>query len=280
MLRQKKMKHNKNTIVLSFLSVILAIIVVFPVYWMIVVSTQKGSSLFKFPPGLIPIFKNYDVFIELFLTQPIGRWMLNTLVVSIGTALLSVSLAIPAAYSLSRFKYRMRKPFQVYLLMSQMFPATVIIVPLFVILKRWNLLNSHLGLILVDTGISATIAVWVLKAYFDTIPKELEEAALIDGCSRIMTLVKITLPIAAPAIASSFVICFFEGWNEFTYALTFITDQSKWVASVGMASWIGWLTTPIEIMMAGAAIFTIPSVLLFLIMQKQLVSGLTAGAIK
>jgi multiple sugar transport system permease protein len=253
---------------------------IFPIYWMLVVGFQKGSNLYRWPPYLTIDVSQLDVILRLFKTQPVATWLFNTLLIAVGTSLLSVGLAIPAAYSFSRFTYKLRKPFQVYLLMSQMLPATVIIVPLFVLLRSASLLNTRLGLVLVDTAISASISVWVLKAYFDTIPFELEEAGVIDGCTRLQTLIRIALPLAAPAVASSLVICFFEGWNEFTFALTFISNQALWVASVGMASWIGWLTTPVEIMMSGAVLFTAPSVVLFLVMQRQLVGGLSAGSIK
>jgi len=281
------MRNSTNTVlrvarmVLLLIPIAIALFVaIFPVYWMLVMGFQKGSNLYRWPPYFTIDVSQLDVILRLFRTQPVFLWLTNTLFVAVGTSLLSVGLAIPAAYSFSRFRYRGRKTFQVYLLISQMLPATVIVVPLFVLLRSTSLLNTRLGLVLVDSAISATIGVWVLKAYFNTIPFELEEAAIIDGCSRLQVLYRIAIPLAAPAVASSLVICFFEGWNEFTFALTFISNQELWVASVGMASWIGWLTTPVEIMMSGAVLFTLPSVVLFLIMQRQLVGGLSAGSIK
>ncbi len=253
---------------------------VLPVYWMLVTSVQRGADLYVWPPRLFPNFREMGVFARLFETQPIAQWLVNSLLIGCGAASFSVALAIFAAYSLSRFKYWGRGPLSFLLLLTQMLPSTVLIVPLFIFLREIGLLNTRAALIFVDTAIIAPITVWILKAFFDTIPLEIEEAGLVDGCSRLGVLRRITLPLSAPAVVAAFAIGFFEAWGEFAFALTLVSDQSLWVTSVGLASWIGYLTTPVEIMMAGAVVFTLPSVLFFLVLQRQLVSGLAAGAIR
>lgn len=252
----------------------------FPVYWMLVTGLQRSQDLYVWPPRLLPNFSQLDVFVRLFTTQPLLLWLKNSAVIAIGVAVLAVGLSIPAAYSLSRFRFKLRVPLLFTLLLTQMIPSTVLIVPLFITMRETNLLNTHIGVILADTAVIAPVAVWILKAFFDTIPGEVSEAAMVDGCSHLGTLWHITLPLAKPSIAAASALCFFEAWNEYAYALTFLTDQAKWVTSVGLASWIGWLTTPVEIMMSGAIVFAFPSVVLFLVLQRQLVSGLAAGAIK
>jgi multiple sugar transport system permease protein len=253
---------------------------VLPVYWMLVTAVQRGTDLYVWPPRLFPNLREVGVFVRLFETQPIGQWLLNSLLIGCGAASLSVVLAIFAAYSLSRFRYWGRGPLSFLLLLTQMLPSTVLIVPLFIFFREVGLLNTRAALILVNTAIIAPITVWILKAFFDTIPVEIEEAAQVDGCSRLDVLRRITLPLSAPAVVAAFAIGFFEAWGEFAFALTLVSDQSLWVTSVGLASWIGYLTTPVEIMMSGAVVFTLPAVLFFLVLQRQLVSGLAAGAIR
>lgn len=252
----------------------------FPLYWMIVTAMQVGRDLFLWPPRLFPNWTQVAVFQRLFTTQPIARWLLNSLFVSLGASSISVLLSIFSAYSLSRYSYRGSTLFSFLLLLTQMLPTALLIVPLFILFKQVQLLNTLVSLVVANAAFIVPITIWVLKGFFDTIPIEIEESGLIDGCSRLGVLFHITLPLSLPAIVASFVIGFFEAWNEFAFALTFISDQDKWVTSVGLASWIGWLTTPIEIMMSGAVVFSVPSVVFFLVLQRYVVSGLAAGAVK
>ena len=215
-----------------FPTLVFVLFAIFPVYWMLTTSLQRGENLYIWPPRLWPDLSQLDVLRRLFTTQPIGLWLKNSLIVGVGVACLSIGLSIPAAYGFSRFRFRGSTILQLLLLLTQMIPGTVIIVPLFIVFRQAHLLNTHLSLILADTAIIAPISVWILKAFFDTIPVEIEEAAMMDGCSRLDVLRRVTLPIAVPSVVAAFAISFFEAWNEFAFALTFASDQSKWVASV------------------------------------------------
>jgi multiple sugar transport system permease protein len=252
----------------------------FPVYWMLVAALQNGKDVFVFPPRLIPNLAEVGVFRQLFATQPMLLWIWNTTLIATGVASLSVLLAVPAAYALSRFRMVGASGIQFVLLLTQMLPSTVLIVPLFILFRQLHLLNTRTAIILAQGALVAPIAVWIIKAFIDAIPPEVEEAGLIDGCSRLMVLRRITLPLALPSVVASFAMSFFEAWNVFVYALTFAPDKELWLTSVGLASWIGELTTPVEIMMSGAVVFTVPSVVVFLALQRRLVSGLSTGAIK
>jgi multiple sugar transport system permease protein len=262
------------------LALLFAVVAVFPLYWMVVAALQPGKELFNYPPRLLPQMSEIGVFGRLFATQPMLLWLGNTVAVAASVALVAVSLAVWAAYALSRFRFRGRRSIQFVLLLTQMLPSTVLIVPLFILFRRIHLLNTRTAIVLAQAALVAPIAVWILKAFMDTIPREVEEAALIDGCSRVGVLRRITLPLAAPSVVASFTMCFFEAWNVFVYALTFAPDREMWVSAVGLASWIGELTTPVEVMMSGAVVFTIPSVVVFLALQRRLVGGLSAGAIQ
>jgi multiple sugar transport system permease protein len=252
----------------------------FPLYWMVVAALQPGRELFSYPPRLLPRLAELGVFGRLFATQPMLLWIGNTVLIAGGVAVVSVVLAVLAAYALSRFRFAGRRGLQFALLLTQMLPSTVLIVPLFILFRQLHLLNTRSGIVLAQAALVAPIAVWIIKAFMDTIPREIEDAALIDGCSRLGVLRRVTLPLAVPSVVASFAMCFFEAWNVFVYALTFAPDRELWVSAVGLASWIGELTTPVEIMMSGAVVFTIPSVVVFLALQQRLVGGLSAGAIQ
>ena len=193
---------------------------------------------------LLPQLAEVGVFGRLFATQPMMRWLWNMVAIAAGVALLSVALAVGAAYALSRFRFRGRRRIQFVLLLTQMLPSTVLIVPLFILFRRLHLLDRRAAIVLAQAARVAPIAVWILKAFIDTIPPEIEQAALLDGCSRISVLRRITLPLAVPSVVASFTMGFFEAWNVFVYALTFAPDRDLWVSAVGLASWIGELTTP------------------------------------
>jgi len=252
----------------------------FPLYWMVVAALQPGRELFSYPPRLLPRLGEVGVFGRLFMSQPMLLWLGNTLAIASGVAIVSVGLAVFAAYALSRFRFVGRRGLQFVLLLTQMLPSSVLIVPLFILFRQLHLLDTRAAIVLAQAALVAPIAVWMIKAFIDTIPREIDEAALIDGCSRVDVLRRITLPLAVPSVVASFAMCFFEAWNVFVYALTFAPDRELWVSAVGLASWIGELTTPVEIMMSGAVVFTIPSIAVFLALQQRLAGGLSAGAIQ
>jgi multiple sugar transport system permease protein len=193
--------------------------------------------------------------------------------VSAGVAVIAVLLSTPGAYALSRYRRKGWGSFGFMLLLTQMLPGIVIITPLFILFRQAHILNTLGALVAVDVAFTAPIVLWVIKGFFDTIPFEIEEAAFLDGCTPLATLLRIAVPLSAPALAGAFTIAFFTAWNEYLFALVMVSDQSRWVASVGVASWIGELSTPTEVMMAGAVVFAIPSVFLFMYLQRYLILG-------
>jgi multiple sugar transport system permease protein len=266
---------------LILLGVTVAIFVaIFPIYWMLVTAMQSGADLFKLPPNFLPDSDEFRVFERVFTERPVGRWILNSFIVGVGASALSLLLSITTAYALSRFRFPGKSFFGFLLIFTQMVPTVLLMVPLFITFRNIGILNTLTGLVLVNTAFVTPITIWILKGYYDSIPVELEEAALLDGCSRFGALVRIVIPIARPAIAACLMIAFFEAWNEFAFAVTFVQDQDLWVTSVGLASWIGWLTVSTDVMMAGAIVFSLPSLLFFLFLQRYLVSGLAAGAVR
>ena len=254
--------------------------VLFPIYWMIMTSLRPTRDTITYPPDILPRNVHVSAYGELLQTVPIMTWLGNTVVISLGVMLLCLALSVLGAYALSHFRWRGRSAFGFLLLVTQMLPEALLVIPIFVIFRRAGLIDTQPGLILADAAFVVPVGVWILKSYMDTIPREVREAALIDGCGPMGTLWRITLPLSVPALITVAVIAFFDGWNEYLFASTFITTSDMRPASVGLASFIGELATPVELVFAATALFTIPPVVFYFLMQRYFVSGLTSGAIK
>ena len=254
--------------------------VLFPVYWMLVTSLRPTRDTITYPPDLLPWNVRLAAYRELLQTVPIATWLGNTVVISTGVMLLCLALSVLGAYALSHFRWRGRSAFGFLLLVTQMLPEALLVIPIFVIFRRAGLIDTQPGLILADAAFVVPVGVWILKSFMDTIPREVREAALIDGCGPMGTLWRITLPLSVPALITVSVIAFFDGWNEYLFASTFITSSDLRPASVGLASFIGELATPVELVFAATALFTAPPIAFYFLMQRYFVSGLTSGAIK
>jgi len=220
-------------------------------------------------------------FVSLFGDQPFARWLLNSVIVSAATTVLGVFLACTAAYAFSRFRFPGRRAGLMSFLVSQMFPGTLMLIPLYIlIVKVLGLGSSYIGLVVVYAITAIPFCVWMLKGYFDTIPRELEESAIMDGASAATVFFRIVLPLAKPAVAVTALFSFMTAWNEFIQAATFMDKETMYTAPVGLRFFVGGFTQEWGYFSAGAIITAIPIVVLFLFLQKYLVSGLTAGAVK
>jgi arabinogalactan oligomer/maltooligosaccharide transport system permease protein len=220
-------------------------------------------------------------FTSVFADQPFATWIVNSAIVSVATTILGVFLACTAAYAFSRFRFPGRQTGMMSFLVSQMFPGTLMLIPLYIILVKWlNLGSTRTGLVLAYSTTAIPFCVWMLKGYFDTIPRDLEEAALIDGASPATIFWRIVLPLAKPAVAVTALFSFMTGWNEFILAATLIDKESMYTAPVGLRFFVGGFSQQWGFFAAGAVIVSIPVVALFLYLQKYLVSGLTAGSVK
>ncbi len=266
---------------LFYLVVVFAVaIVVFPSYWLLVTSLQTEKYQLVYPPYLTPQIFNWRSYVSLFEATPMLLWLRNSLVVSLGVTLLALILSVLGAYSLSGFRFHGRGLFIFFLLATQMMPQALLVVPIFILFRQLGLIDTLQGLVVVDTAFVAPVTVWIMKGFFDSIPHEIVEAALIDGCGRMGALFRVLLPLSLPAVVAVCVVAFFEGWNEYLFAVTFVSSSDNWVATMGLASFIGELATPLELVMAGAAIFSVAPVIFYLVMQRYIISGLTGGAVK
>jgi multiple sugar transport system permease protein len=255
-------------------------IAVFPLYWMLVTALTGNSELFAPTPSLLPDLSQLGVFGDALADGRTLGWLLNSFIIGVGTMLASIGLGIPLAYALSRFSFRGKVVVTVVLLFTQMLPEALMVVPLFSLFRRFGLLDSLAGLVIANSAFVLPIVALILKGAIDGIPRELEEAARVDGARPWAVLTRINVPLIAPSIAAAAVIAFFHAWNEYVFAVTFISTPELQPASVGIAGFIGELGTPIQTVMAVAFLFTMPAVVFYLFAQKYVVAGMTAGAVK
>jgi len=270
-----KIKNYSEHAILVFLSVLIIV----PVLWILDTSFSPGNSLtssdgFSLGDWTTEHFNNILSSDEFYL------WVKNSLIVSIGTTVLGLSIAIPAGYGFSRYNFYGKKSIMFSFILVQMFPGVIIIVPYFILMKTLGLLNSSIGLIFAYSVTALPLCVWMLKGYFDTIPRELEEAARIDGCSQFKVFWKIIIPLSLPAIAVTALFSFLAAWNEFLLALTFNTSNENYTLPIGLASFISPTKQLWGDFAALSIIASIPVVFLFIFFQKYLINGLTAGSVK
>jgi len=253
----------------------------FPFLWMLTSSFKARPEIFTRVPVLLPkqpTLINYQYVVT---QTPAARYFMNSFIVAASTTLLALILTTLGAYAISRFRFRFRRELATWLIAGQMFPGILILIPLFVILARLQLVNTYPGLIIVDTVGVLPFATWMLKGYFDTVPIELEDAAMIDGCSRLGAIRRVFLPVAAPGVAAVALFAFTSAWQEFMFALTMMKDMKKYTLSVGINFFVGIAGTVVwGNIMAMAVLIIVPALIFFLFLQRYMVSGLTAGAVK
>jgi multiple sugar transport system permease protein len=252
----------------------------FPVYWMIVTAMLSPNKIFVHPPTLFPPQFSFDSFAQILQSKPILTWFANTIFVSSTTTVIALFASTFGAYSLSRFRYRGRVMLIALILITQMLPVPLFVIPLYVIFRDLQLIDTFAGLVAAYTTFTLPLCIWTLKGFFDGVPVEIEEAAMIDGCSRIGALFRVVLPLSLPGLAATTVFALINCWNEFILPLTLINTQSKWVMSVGLASFIGEYLIPWNQIAAAAIVMVLPIVVAFAFLQQYLISGLASGGVK
>jgi arabinogalactan oligomer/maltooligosaccharide transport system permease protein len=263
----------------------LTALTLYPVLWVVKMALQpKGTpdlSANPFPTQVT--FENFAALLgttDIHGTWMFGRWLFNSLVISGATTVVGIVLSCTAAYAFSRFEFPGREAGMNAFLVTQMFPGVVMAIPLYILMDAAGLLNSLTGLVLCYSTTAIPFCVWMLKGYFDTIPKDLEEAATIDGASQWTIFVVIVLPLSRPAIAVTALFSFMTAWNEFILAATFMGDEKAFTLPVALQRFVGDYSTDWGAFAAGAVLVSLPVMVLFFALQKNLVEGLTAGSVK
>lgn len=266
--------------VFGFWFILLALVILFPVYWMLLTVFQPTAQAMSYPPALF--FKSFsiDKLVAVVRSTGVLHWTFNSVIVALGTVLFNLFISVPAAYSIARYRLRVNTLLLFLILITQMIPPSIMVVPLFEIFVKMGLNNKLLSLILANTILSLPIGTWILTGFFENLPQEIEEAAIMDGATRAMLFYRISLPLTYPALITVSILTFFDAWNEYMYAYTFISDQSNWVGTVGIASFMGQFLTDWQQVMASSFVFSLIPMTLYILLRKYIVRGVTEGFAK
>lgn len=253
---------------------------VYPILQIITVSLRPNDQLYSTSLALIPDGASLHAYRVMLFEKPFLRWLFNSFVISAAVTLFGVTLASTAAYALSRFSFKGRNAMVSVFLLTQMFPATMTMLPLYVLLRALHLLDQFAGLALAYTATALPFCVMTMRGYYRTIPVELEQAALLDGCTPWQAFTKVTLPLAAPALAITALFSFMAAWSEFMVARIVISRQPMYTLPLGLESLAGQFQTEWANYAAGSLIVCVPVMVLFVVLNRAIVSGLSLGSVK
>jgi multiple sugar transport system permease protein len=272
-------QFGKKTL-LSIAGFFVALIFLIPYLRMLVTALTPKGDVYKIPAEYFPSDLDFTNFITVWDSAPIARYIFNTLVISIFATILVLVVAVPAAYYMARHRFRFRGALLLLVLATQMFAPTAMVIGIYRQFVTLGLVNSFVALILVNAAFNLAFSTWIMLGFFSSIPEEVEEAAMIDGCSRMGVLRRITLPLALPGLLTAIIFTFIASWNEFVVALTLTNSETVRPLTVGITSFVGLYEVQWHYVFAVSLIAILPVVILFILIEKWLVSGLTAGSIK
>lgn len=274
-------KTNPLTVVILYAILIAGVIFsVFPIYFVVQAAFRPGNQLYSTELQLFPTNASLENFQYVLTKTELPTWLFNSIKIGILTTIGTLLITVPAAYALSRFRFRSRAAVLNGLLVLNAFPGLLSVIPVYLLLTAFQLINTHLGLILTYSAGAIVFNVWNLKGYFDTVPIDLEEAAMIDGCSPTQSFIRIMLPLARPSLAITALFGFLAGFSDIIFAGLVLYDEKLYTAPIGIIGWQVNYFNPWGWFAAGALIVAIPVAALFLYLQRNLVSGLVSGAVK
>ncbi len=264
---------------------LLTLFALLPMVWMLLTSLKTQFAALQYPPQWWPrhiTFGQYETLLS--PTGSVGqeflRYFANSVMVSVASTILGVVVAVPAAYAFSRFRFPGRNLLFYAVLLRNMFPAVVFLMPLFILMRLLHLVDTEWSLILTYLTFGLPLSIWLLKGFYDNIPPQLEQAARIDGATRFQAFIQVVMPLSSPGIIATAIYSFILAWNEYVYALTFLNDKSKLTLPVGLQRFFTEYATNWPGLMAAAFITSVPVVVLFLVLQRYFVRALTEGAVK
>lgn len=259
---------------------LLVLFAVFPVLQVVGISLRPGDQLYSTEMQLVPPNATLDAYRIMLTEKPFFRWLGNSLLVSLSTALVGVALASLGGFALSRGRFAGRGAVLQGILMTQMFPATMLLLPLYLLMRKLHLVDTLAGVVVAYVATALPFCIWTMKGYYDTIPEALNEAALIDGCTPLAAFFRVTLPLSAPALVITALFSFMTGWSEFMVARVLLASQELMTLPLGLESLFTTYQTEWANYAAGSLLVCIPVVALFLALNRYLVSGLTLGSVK
>ena len=261
---------------------LLAAAVLTPVYWLLVTIVSPTRQILSRNPRLVPSLDTLDfsAFVRVFTERPLLLWLGNSTMVTIVAIVVTLLVALPAGYTISRARGMLRDVVGYLLLMSLVLPATLIIIPIFQAYAALGLINNPLAVGLAVASTTAPFSVWMMKTYFDSVPQELEEAATIDGATRLEAFLHVVLPVSGPAVGAVLAFTSIWAWADFLYASTLLLSDTSWTLTIGVVTFIGEYAADWQGLMATGLVATLPLLIVFLLLQQLLVEGLTGGAVK
>lgn len=269
-----------NRLATYILAAIVFLVVTFPIYWLFVSSLKNESEIIQATPTFLPLSPTIKNYSYLLFGSEFTIFMRNSIIVSLSTMAIVTVLSVCASYSLVRLKYPGRKLINRLILLTYLFPGVLLFIPMFQLTNLFGLYDKILSLIIINVTFCAPFTTWLLKSFFKSVPVQLEEAAMIDGCVRLSVLTRIVVPLIRPGIATVGIYAFLTSWGEYMFASVLTTSQTSKTLPVGLASWMTMYTVDWGSLTAGAIMVTIPVLLLFSVMGQSFIEGLTAGAVK
>ena len=274
------MNKKFETILIFIFLVIFTLITIYPVLNVIGISLRSENAFNTKSLLLFDKSSSFKTYVQLFTQTDFFLWIRNSFLVSISVTLIGVILASTSAYALSRFDFKGRKFGMIAILTTQMFPATMLLLPFFILLSKLSIINSFFGLMIIYSSTVLPFCIWQMKGFYDTIPKALEESARLDGCNHFQSFYKIILPLSSPALVITALFSFMSSWSEYVVAAIILQDPKLYTLPLGLKTFQSSLATEWGLYAAGAIIVSIPVIILFISLSKYLVSGLTLGGVK
>lgn len=281
-MEKNKEKMEKGNVVCCIVAVIILCILLFPLFWIFVTSLKTEQEIFQIPPTLYPHVINTKSYAAQVESGDFNmfRSFANSLIISLGAMTIAVVLAVPASYAMARYRFKGKQVMLLGFLVTQMLPVSVLLTPMFIMFKNMHVYNTWYAAMLADATIGIPFSVLILKNYFASIPRELEEAAYVDGCNRFTAFIRVLIPIAKSGVSVCAIFSFLYAWGDLAYGMTFILDQQRRPMTAGIFNFMGQYGTKWSYLTAFAVVSIIPVALIFIFMQKYIISGMTSGAVK
>ena len=281
-LNNKKMPLSKVILRLLLYIVVfnICMLILYPYFVMLCTALKSRAEIFSINGTVLPIQYMWSNFVDIWQKAPMAKYMLNSIIVAGGSTIIAMICGIPAAYALSRMKFKGQTAFLGFIFVSQMFAPVVLLIGIYKVISVLNLTDNIVGLIFINAAFNQAFTIWLLRGTFMSISADMEQAATIDGCNRIQAMMRILLPVAAPGIVTTLIFIFINAWNEYTVALCLISTDTVKPLTVGINIFNGYNIIEWQYLFAASIFAIIPVVILFMSIEKHLTSGLTAGGVK
>ena len=267
-------------LLLYFVILDVCVITLYPYFAMLCTALKSREEIFSAAGTVLPITALWSNFIDIWSRAPMAKYMLNSVLIAGGSTIIAMLCGIPAAYALARMKFKGQTAFLGFVIVSQMFAPVVLLIGIYQVMQRLGLTDNILGLIFINAAFNQAFTIWLLRGTFMGISAEMEQAATIDGCTRVQSMMKVLLPVAAPGIVTTLIFIFINAWNEYTVALCLISTDTYKPLTVGINTFNGYNMIEWQYLFAASIFAIVPVVILFMCIEKNLVSGLASGGVK